>query len=224
MAFRRLGIALILMGWVGLGMAGAASSATGNNVTLIWTSPGDDGINGTATRYDIRYSMNLPITEDNFLVSAVVPGPPLPNESGSLQLVVVRDIVPGAVYYFAMKTVDERGNWSPISNVILYAAQQAVSASDAPVPLAFAPPAPNPALHSMRFELSLPQAAPVQVEAFDLSGRRVRSLLNGMRQAGRADVTWNLRDDQGLPVQAGIYLVRAVLPGKVVTHRAVVVR
>ena len=224
MAFRRLGIALIMLGWAGLGMVGAASAATGNTVTLIWTSPGDDGINGTATRYDIRYSVNLPITETNFLLCPVVPGAPVPYESGSLQLVVVRDLVPNAVYYFAMKTVDERGNWSPLSNVSLYAPQQTVSVGDPPIPLAFAPPSPNPSRHSMRFELSLPEAAPVQVEAFDLGGRRVRTLLSGRREAGRADVTWNLRDGQGLPVQAGVYLIRAILPGKVVTHRAVVVR
>ena len=34
----------------------AAGSHTTGSVTLTWTAPGDDGISGRATRYDIRYS------------------------------------------------------------------------------------------------------------------------------------------------------------------------
>ena len=224
MAFRRLGMTVIAMGLFLMSAFGISWAATpSNDIVLIWTSPGDDGVQGTATMYDIRYSMNLPITEATFYLCPTVAAP-VPRIGGSLQLVTVKNLLPGGVYYFAMKTADERGNWSPLSNVAMHTTAGPVGVSDAVIPLAFSAPAPNPARTTTRFELSLPQAAPVRVEAFDLGGRRVRSLVDGVREAGRADVTWDLRDDQGLPVRAGVYLIRAVLPGKVVTHRSVVVR
>jgi len=225
MVLGRLGMTMIAMGISVLAATGVAwAAAPSNSVVLVWTSPGDDGVDGTATLYDVRYSINLPITEANFYLCPTVSTPPRPQQGGSLQTVTVKDLLPGAVYFFAMKTVDERGNWSTISNVAMHVSTGTVSAGDAPVPLAFSAPAPNPARTSTRFELSLPQAAPVRVEAFDLSGRRVRSLLDGFHAAGRADVIWDLRNDHGLPVEAGVYLIRAVLPGKTVTHRSIVVR
>lgn len=219
MAFRRSRmIAIALAG--SLVFAGPAAAA---DVTLIWTSPGDDGWSGRAVAYDMRYSINLPISESNFYLCPVVPGVPAPQPGGALQITVMRDVMPNTLYFFAIKTVDERGNWSQLSNVAMWVPTQTVSAGDGTYPLSFAAPAPNPARSSTRFALSLPMAARVRVEAFDLSGRRVRTLVDGDRAAGPGDVIWDLRNDSGTPVQAGVYLVRAMLPGRVVTHRTVVV-
>ena len=49
----------------GLGASAAHAQGTTGSVTLIWTAPGDDSLTGTATRYDIRYSL-FPITDENF--------------------------------------------------------------------------------------------------------------------------------------------------------------
>ena len=49
----------------------AATSAV--SVTLRWTAPGDDGLAGRATRYDLRYSKTL-ITAANFASATVVNG------------------------------------------------------------------------------------------------------------------------------------------------------
>ncbi len=43
----------------------ASSPSTDSSATLTWTAPGDDGTNGTATAYDIRFSTTL-ITDANF--------------------------------------------------------------------------------------------------------------------------------------------------------------
>lgn len=206
-----------------LGAAPAGANPPGS-IALLWTGAGDDDMTGIPAGYDVRYSIGVPIDERNFHLCPQVTDIPPPRVGGSLMVALLRDVSPGAVYYFAMKTVDEQGNWSPISNVAMHSGTGTVSASDHPLVLSFAPPAPNPVRGSARCELSLPQAANVRIEAFDLTGRRVRTLVNERRPAGRGDVTWNLRDDRGLPVRAGIYLIRAVLPGKVITHRAVVVR
>jgi hypothetical protein len=70
-------------------------------VTLQWTAPGDDGANGTATSYDLRYSAS-PITLGNFGSATQVAGEPSPQVAGSLETIDV-NLAPGT-YYFAIKT------------------------------------------------------------------------------------------------------------------------
>ena len=51
--------------WVAIGTLLSAPAAHAAQVTLIWTSPGDDGYTGVAAAYDIRYS-TTPIDDSNF--------------------------------------------------------------------------------------------------------------------------------------------------------------
>ncbi|RKX29852.1 MAG: hypothetical protein DRP46_06595, partial [Candidatus Zixiibacteriota bacterium] len=94
-----------------------ASEATSNSVTLNWTAPGDDGNNGTASQYDIRYSLN-PITEANWGSATVVSGVPVPQPAGSQESFDVTGLEPSTTYYFAIKAADEVLNWSSLSNVV----------------------------------------------------------------------------------------------------------
>ena len=50
-------------------------AAAALNVTLRWTATGDDGTSGTATQYDLRYSL-APITAQNFTSASAIPGVP----------------------------------------------------------------------------------------------------------------------------------------------------
>jgi hypothetical protein len=84
-------------------------------VTLQWTAQGDDGANGRAARYDLRYSTN-PITDlTTFLSAAQVAGEPSPQTAGSTETIEVS--LPPGTYYFAIRTTDEVGNDSGLSNV-----------------------------------------------------------------------------------------------------------
>ena len=82
---------------------------TVSSATLTWTAPGDDDTVGTAAEYDLRYSAE-PITEENWMLAESVEGEPIPSVAGSKE-----------VYhcYIAIKTVDEAGNWSGLSNVLV---------------------------------------------------------------------------------------------------------
>jgi hypothetical protein len=94
-----------------------AQGAGADTLTLAWTAPGDDGSLGQATRYDIRWS-TAPITDANFGAATAVTGLPAPANSGSRQTLVVRGLSKGTTYYFALKTTDDAGNVSPLSNVV----------------------------------------------------------------------------------------------------------
>jgi len=90
--------------------------------------------------------------------------------------------------------------------------------------LALSAPAPNPALHGTRLSFSAPRAGDARVEVLDVSGRRVRLLFSGRADAGMHELSWDLHDDGGRAVSAGVYLVRARLGGETVSRRLSVVR
>jgi hypothetical protein len=85
-----------------------------------------------------------------------------------------------------------------------------VDPSPPPVPAAFAvlPSAPNPFSTETRISFALPAERYVVVSIYDVGGQRVRTLLNESREAGRHDVLWNGRDDEGRPLANGVYWVR----------------
>jgi hypothetical protein len=93
------------------------ANITSNSVTLFWTAAGDDGNIGTAAAYDIRFSTDGPITETNFTAATQVTGAPVPVPSGNSQAYAIQNLQPATTYWFALKTLDETNNVSPISNV-----------------------------------------------------------------------------------------------------------
>ena len=96
--------------------AGAQGGAA-DTVVLAWTAPGDDGDVGTATQYEMRMS-GSPIDDANWSGAAPVSGLPSPLVAGTRQSVVVPGLTRGTIYYFAIRSADESGNWSGISNVL----------------------------------------------------------------------------------------------------------
>jgi photosystem II stability/assembly factor-like uncharacterized protein len=89
--------------------------------------------------------------------------------------------------------------------------------------LALAAPSPNPARGAARIEMTLGQAAQVEVAVFDASGRRVRVLTRGGLAAGTHALTWDTRDERGARVSPGVFFVRAHDGATTATRRLVVV-
>jgi len=94
----------------------AVSAVTDSSATLAWTAVGDDSLSGTATSYEIRYS-TAPITAANFSSATAATGAPAPAAPGTAQSLVVRGLSRQVTYYFALRTADEAGNRSALSNV-----------------------------------------------------------------------------------------------------------
>lgn len=93
------------------------AQTTPTNVTLTWTSKGDDGSTGTASQYDMRYSTS-PITDANWGLAAQVTGESAPKAAGQPETLTVVGLTPSTTYYFALKIADEIPNWSALSNVV----------------------------------------------------------------------------------------------------------
>lgn len=113
------------VGAAGLGLLALAFlpevgfTQSADSVGMRWTAPGDDGRVGTASSYEMRYSL-APITATNFASATLVPNLPAPAVAGTSQRVTVRGLTRGTTYWFAVRTVDDAGNWSGLSNVAMW--------------------------------------------------------------------------------------------------------
>jgi len=191
-------------------------------VILTWTAPGDDGTNGIASQYDLRYKVGSMVTESNFAQATTVTGEPVPLPAGSTQSCTVTGLNYGTTYYFALKTADERGNWSAISNIAIRTPAIPTGVGDGAVALKFSAPWPNPARGQAAFSIGVPKETDVEIEAFDVTGRLVRTLEKGPHVPGESTVVWNLRSNEGQRVSTGVYMVRARIGDQVINRRVIV--
>ena len=198
------------------------TSCVAGSVTLTWSAPGDDSLTGRASRFDLRYSLQL-LTPANFSQAASAAGLPAPGPPGTVESVRIDGLTTGQTYYFAIKSDDDAGNWSVMSNVITRQPQDVAGVGDTPA-LGFSAPWPNPAREGTHFRLELPVPMRVAVEVFDVGGRRVRTLLDEARGAGLENLTFDLHDDRGSRLAQGIYMVRARLGETAILRRLVITR
>ena len=70
----------------------------------------------------------------------------------------------------------------------------------------------------------LPRAGNVRLEVFDVSGRTVRMLASGHKQAGAYTVNWDSKDNRGRQVPHGVYFYRLDTKGFRDVKKAVVTR
>lgn len=74
--------------------------------------------------------------------------------------------------------------------------------------LSLSAPWPNPTTGGVSLELALPLPARISVSVYSVTGSRVRVLAEGEAGAGRRQLTWDGRDENGHPVAPGIYFIR----------------
>jgi hypothetical protein len=83
-----------------------------------------------------------------------------------------------------------------------------------------AAPAPNPAPGAVDVRFSTPSRGPVTVAVYDVAGRRVRTLLDGVLAAGTHVRVWDGRTDDGAHAANGVYFVRLQADGLTQTRKA----
>ena len=214
-------VLLLLAAATGSARADESGDAGTSGVTLEWTAPGDDEYRGEATRYDLRYSLG-PISAQNFDLAVPVPDVPPPADAGTRQRARVLGLQPNRVYYFALKSVDDAGNWSLVSNVALKTAPDPTHAS-ARLPVSLSPPYPSPARNYVRFEFTLPRDMIVHINLIDIGGRQVKTLAEGHYPAGTSVMQWDMINELGAKIGVGQYWLLGQLGETTFTHRLTVI-
>lgn len=64
---------------------------------------------------------------------------------------------------------------------------------------------PNPTRDASAIAFTLQSTATVSLHVYDLSGRTIRRLRDGVLQAGEHAATWDGRDDDGRATRPGLY-------------------
>jgi hypothetical protein len=89
---------------------------------------------------------------------------------------------------------------------------------------ALAPARPNPFRSSVAFDLAVPASAFARLEIYDVGGRRVRTLQNGILAPGHHTRAWDGLTASGTPARTGVYFARFAAAGVELTRKALLVR
>ncbi len=85
---------------------------------------------------------------------------------------------------------------------------------------------PNPLKsgNTTNIKFSLPRAEKVSIKVYDVSGRRIKTLVDGVRQPGHHYVTWNGHNEKGVAVAPGIYFYQMKFANEVYSKKIVLIR
>jgi len=98
----------------------------------------------------------------------------------------------------------ERFGESPMSVVAI----TGIAASPIPTTFALEQNYPNPFNSETTIKYQLPEAGKVTLRIFNVLGQEVRTLVDGVKEAGYYEVHWDGLDNGGRSVSAGIYIYR----------------
>ncbi len=127
----------------------------------------------------------------------------------------------GGVVYYKITALDHAGNESGPA----IATVTAIGDTPAPRVAALYQNHPNPFNPATHIRYDVPRGgADVQLAIYDVSGRRVRTLVSGRQSEGEKSANWDGRDDAGAAVATGVYFYRATIGSFASTRKMVLLK
>jgi len=83
---------------------------------------------------------------------------------------------------------------------------------------------PNPSSGHTAIEFRVAEPGPVAIEVFDITGRRVATLVDREMAPGTYEVTWDGRSTSGRRLASGVYLYRMKARDFTATRRMTLVK
>ncbi|MDD5766506.1 MAG: T9SS type A sorting domain-containing protein, partial [Candidatus Marinimicrobia bacterium] len=144
-------------------------------------------VNGALTS-QTAFSGAIKTTTIDLMIGQVLPSVSTYNFKGTLDDVRIYD------YALSFEEIAQ-----------LYTEPSAIQREPEKIPTAFklSQNYPNPFNPVTTIEYDLPQAVPVKLQVFDLTGRLVQTLVDGNKPAGHYSAVWNAQN-----VSSGIYFIR----------------
>ena len=180
------------------------SFATGpGSVSLNWSGPIDEDFNYfNVYRQDILTNEPAMVftTTDSFYVDQAM-----------------EDV---GAYEYWVTAVDLSGLESDASGIV----SAVLSSEDEvgmPTEFALKQNYPNPFNPSTQIQYALPSESRVVISIYDLTGRKVRTLVNEVQSAGHRSVMWNATNEIGRQVSAGMYIY-SIQAGDFIQNRKMV--
>ncbi len=192
---------------------GGEEFSTGENVTITWTADDNEGV----ALVDILLSVDGGLTYDEVIVegtanSGVYTWPATSGASTECRVRVIARDAAGLAGFddsdadFSKGTSTDGPDSPDIRD--FYLAQNV----------------PNPFNPVTTVRFGLPVSSPVSLRIYDTAGRLVRVLIDGHREAGHHEMTWDGLDGSGRPVASGVYFYRLAIGTFVEDRKMVLLR
>ncbi len=191
---------------------------TKNGMGLVW-SPPDTGF-GSARRYAVyrQRSPFEPLPRD------------LTNDPANLLAITYRTSLNDAPpihpepYWYVVTALNANSIESDESNMIMVTVTGLATETLTAVPFRLNSPAPNPFRVRTSIDYELDEPGVLRVQAFDVIGRRVTTIVNRYENMGPATLVWDGNNDEGEPLPSGIYFITLHLGDRMPTKAVVLVR
>jgi hypothetical protein len=124
----------------------------------------------------------------------------------------------GQVYWYLLESLDFQGEtrrYGPVSTMLLDAL---------PLTCQLFQNYPNPFNPETWISYQLPQAGPVTIKIYNISGQLVDTLVDGEHAPGTYRVHWDGRNFHGIPAASGIYFCQMKTPQLVQTTKMILLR
>jgi hypothetical protein len=107
----------------------------------------------------------------------------------------------GQIYWWRSRVIADGliGNWSKMKNF---------TTTNLPDKIELHQNYPNPFNPETHIVFNLPEALEVKIEIFNLTGQRIKVLLDEFVEAGPQEVIWDGRNNYGNQVASGVYFYR----------------
>jgi hypothetical protein len=99
-----------------------------------------------------------------------------------------------------------------------------VAGSPVPSEYALSQNYPNPFNPSTRFAIDVPQNSEISVTVYDILGRNIATLFNGVKAAGSYTMEWNGTNDAGIGMPSGTYLLKMTGTGFSSVHKMLLMK
>ncbi len=117
---------------------------------------------------------------------------------------------PSGSYFTTVKEIN-----FPVVNIISGIAEDNISFKNISIQ-------PNPAREFTQISFTGTGFEKADIEILDVAGRNVVKLFSGISNAGENSLEWNLSDEKGARVPAGVYLLKITIGQQTTTQKIVV--
>jgi hypothetical protein len=131
-----------------------------------------------------------------------------------------QNLEPGTTYYWKIASYNGAGQTpGPIWSFATEASAADDPRSTVPTEYALGPAYPNPFNAVVSISFALPISGPIELKIFDVTGRAVATLADGIQSAGWHTVSWSAEN-----TGSGVYLVRMTYAGGMLTQKIVALK
>jgi hypothetical protein len=149
---------------------------------------------------------------------------PLNFLANSEDTIAVDASAPVSALYYIVTAHDVHANQSAPSNEASVGTTTSVGHTPSITALAVLDNMPNPFTATTTLRVGLPKAGDVEIEVFDVAGRRIRSERTATLAAGWREISFDARDTTGKALPSGVYFYRVKAVGESITRKMVITR